>query len=119
MKFTIIKIYSNLQYSLRGLRLALSEHSFFLEILLGALFAITFYLSDGFYDGNLLAVIISYPLLLSFELLNTAIEMICDKLTLEYDEDIRTIKDLSSSAVFLLVILNFFTMANYFLKFIN
>lgn len=38
-------------------------------------------------------------LLLAVELLNTAIEKLCDRVTLERDEQIRRVKDMGSAAV--------------------
>lgn len=38
-------------------------------------------------------------LVVGFEMMNTAVENICDKITLEYDEKIKKIKDISAGAV--------------------
>ena len=45
-----------------------------------------------------------YFLLLAFELVNTAIEELCNKITLEIDADIKKIKDISSASVFIILI---------------
>jgi len=40
---------------------------------------------------------------LAFELLNTAIEKLSDKITKNFDEDIKKIKDISSASVFVIL----------------
>ena len=46
-----------------------------------------------------------YFLLLAFELLNTAIEKLSDKISKNFDPDIKKIKDISSASVFIILIL--------------
>lgn len=46
-----------------------------------------------------LAVIICISAVIAAEMINTAIERVCDLITEEYDERIRLIKDLSAGAV--------------------
>ena len=46
-----------------------------------------------------LAVILCIGLVLSAEIMNTAVEKLCDLYTDEYDERIRRIKDLAAGAV--------------------
>ena len=50
-----------------------------------------------------LIIIIIYFLLLAFELVNTAIEKLSDKVTKNFDEDIKKIKDISSASVFVIL----------------
>jgi len=111
----IKKLMFNLINSINGLRLGLKENSFMLE-LIGGIILIPYVI---FSDINILfqlSIVIVYILLLAFELLNTSIEKICNKINKEFDEDIKAIKDLSSSAVFvvlfLLIILIFFSFFN-------
>lgn len=99
------KIYQNLQNSINGFHIGLKEHSFAVEFLLGVLLIPILLLTHS-HDLVFYLLIVSYFMLLSVELLNTAIERICNKITLEYDDDIKAVKDLSSAAVFILVILN-------------
>ena len=42
---------------------------------------------------------------LAFELLNTAIEKLSDKISKNFDADIKKIKDISSASVFIILIL--------------
>ena len=52
-----------------------------------------------------LIIIAIYFLLLAFELLNTAIEKLSDKISQGFDSDIKKIKDISSASVFIILIL--------------
>lgn len=99
------KLFKNLINSLSGIRYALADKSFFLECALG-IFLIPFILlhpnCNKFHKAAILAV---YLLLLAFELLNTSIEKLCNRINLQYDEDIKEIKDIASAAVFLMLII--------------
>tara|TARA_B100000965_G_scaffold301499_1_gene260066 strand:- start:66 stop:404 length:339 start_codon:yes stop_codon:yes gene_type:complete len=100
----IKKLFLNFINSINGIKEALKEHSFIYE-LVGGLFLIPYiYFSD---IDNLFKIIILsiYFLLLSFELLNTAIEKLSDKISKDFDSDIKKIKDLSSASVFLILII--------------
>ena len=103
----IKKSISNLKNSINGLKLALSESSFVAELVGGLILIIYLFLSDLNLMYKLLIIVI-YILLLAFELLNTAIERLSNKINLEFDEDIKSIKDISSSAVFLVLIILIF-----------
>ena len=98
-------MYKKIQYALNGLRVGLTDQSFVLEIVVGIIMipplSFYFHAQPIFY-----ALLASYCILLVVELLNTAIEMICNKLTLEHDEQIKAIKDVASAAVFIMIALN-------------
>ena len=100
----INKLYKNLINSINGLKIALREHSFFLEIILG-IFVIPYVLIIEISIKLKLLIISVYFLLLAFELLNTSIEKLCDKITKNYDSDIKIIKDLASASVFVILLL--------------
>jgi len=98
------KILKNFLNSLNGLKVSLKEHSFILEIIGG--FVLIPYLIIS--EINIFFKIIIgtiYFLLLAFELLNTSIEKLSDKISKEYDPDIKKIKDISSASVFIVLIL--------------
>ena len=100
----IKKLYSNLINSLNGLKIVSKENSFILEIVLGFFLIPYIFLSN--IDLNYKIVLsVLYFLLLAFEIMNTAIEKLCDKVTTDIDPDIKKIKDLSSAAVFLVLTL--------------
>ena len=89
---------------MNGLKVALNENSFILE-LIGGIFLLPylFFLDASFLLKMLILTV--YFLLLAFEILNTSIEKLSDKITKEIDEDIRKIKDLASAAVFVVLII--------------
>ena len=99
----IKKLYKNFLNSLNGLKVAFKENSFRLEILLG-LFLVPYILISN--NELILKIILSilYLLLLAFEIMNTSIEKLCDKITKDLDDDIKKIKDLSSASVFAVLI---------------
>ena len=98
------KLYKNLINSLNGLKIVFKENSFILELVLGVFLIPYIFLSNIELTFKIVLSII-YFLLLAFEILNTAIEKLCDKITTNIDNDIKIIKDLSSAAVFLILVL--------------
>lgn len=100
----IKKLFLNLLNSINGFRIALSESSFVLEILLGIII-IPYVLLANINILSKLFIISTYLLLLSFEIFNTAIEKLCDKITKKIDPDIKKIKDLSSASVFVILLI--------------
>ncbi len=89
--------------SVSGLKVALQEFSFILELLVGIiLLPLIIYLDRP----NIIKVVVlfTYLLILVLELINTSIEKLCDRVTTSYDEQIRDIKDVSSAAVFVVVV---------------
>ena len=99
----IKKLFLNLINSINGLKEVLKEHSFKIELFLGLpiIYYIILYPINKNYK---LLIITIYLLLLAFEILNTAIEKLCDKITKKHDKDIKIIKDLASSSVFIVLI---------------
>ncbi len=114
----IKKLYSNLINSLNGLKIVSKENSFILEIVLGFFLIPYIFLSN--IDLNYKIVLsVLYFLLLAFEIMNTAIEKLCDKVTTDINPEIKKIKDLSSAAVFvvLLILIITFLATFWLLKF--
>ncbi len=97
------KFIINLFNSINGLKLALKEHSFVAEVLGGIIFIPYVLFSDLTLLFKLILMTV-YFLLLAFELVNTAIEELCNKITPEIDADIKKIKDISSASVFIILI---------------
>ena len=107
--YIIKKLYANLVYSLHGLKVCCGEIAFRLELVYGLiLLGLIFKLNIS--QTHTLILIIEYTLLLAFELINTAVEKTCNRITLEYDLQVRYAKDLASAAVFLMVLLNIATI---------
>jgi diacylglycerol kinase (ATP) len=103
--YIIKKLYANLGYSIHGLKVCCGEIAFRLELIYGLIIlGLIFKLNTS--QTHTLILIIEYTLLLAFELVNTAVEKTCDRITLEYDLQVRYAKDLASAAVFLMVLLN-------------
>ena len=98
----IKKFYLNLISSINGLKLTLTQYTFIAEIL-GGFILIPYLIIADLNNIFKLIIIIIYFLLLAFELLNTAIEKLSDKVTKNFDEDIKKIKDISSASVFVIL----------------
>lgn len=81
-----------------GLLFSLRHRSVMIQFLLG-LCIVTAGLLLKFTPEEWLAVIILIGLVISAEIFNTCIEMICDKICPDYDETIGKIKDLSAAGV--------------------
>ena len=98
----IKKLYGNLINSLNGLKIVIKENSFILELIGGIFLILYLFITD---ISNLFKILILsvYFLLLAFEIFNTSIEKLCDKITKETDKDIKIIKDLSSASVFVVL----------------
>ena len=100
----IKKIYNNLINSLNGLKIVSKENSFILEIILG-FFLIPYIFLSSIDIEYKISLSVLYFLLLAFEIMNTALEKLCDRITTDLDSEIKKIKDLSSAAVFIVLIL--------------
>ena len=98
------KLYFNLINSLNGLKIVFKENSFILELVLGIFIIPYIFLSNIDFNYKIILSVL-YFLLLAFEIMNTAIEKLCDKVTIDIDPEIKKIKDLSSAAVFLVLTL--------------
>lgn len=100
----INKIFFNFLNSINGIREGLKEYSFILEII-GGIFLIPFLVIINSDIYIKILIILTYLLLLAFELINTAIEKLSDKINKDFDLDIKSIKDMSSAAVFIILII--------------
>ena len=100
----IKRLYNNLLNSLNGFKIVFKENSFILELILGIFLIPYIFLSNIDFTHKVILFVL-YFLLLAFEILNTSIEKLCDKITKEHDLDIKNIKDLSSAAVFLILLI--------------
>ena len=106
---TLKKLFSNLINSVNGLKIAFKEHSFVIEII-GGIALIPFLIIVDIEIIYKILIISAYFILLAFELINTAIEKLSNKITRDYDIEIKEIKDLSSSAVFVILLLLFIVL---------
>ena len=97
------KLFFNLKNSINGLNVACKENSFILELILG-LFLIPYLVFIDIEILFKLIIFVTYVTLLALEIINSAIEILCNKITRQYDADIKKIKDLGSAAVFIILI---------------
>ena len=100
----IKKLFLNFLNSINGIKAVLKESSFVLEIILGIVL-IPFVLFTEMSVLIKLFIVSTYLLLLAFEIVNTAIEKLCDKITEEIDDDVKKIKDLASASVFVILVI--------------
>lgn len=101
---SVQKLAANLRNSLNGLVACWGEHSFRLELytlLLGL--GVVAWLERPFWMGAL--AVASVLLVMMVEALNTAIERLCDRITVKQDPQIKVVKDVASAGVFLSVLI--------------
>ena len=110
----IKKLYVNLINSLNGLKIVIKENSFILE-LIGGIFLILYLFNTDISTLFKLLILSVYFVLLAFEIFNTSIEKLCDKITKETDKDIKIIKDLSSASVFVVLFILIILIMSTFL----
>lgn len=104
----MLNLRRNLRNSLAGLRVALSDKSFRAQLVLGVVFIPLILTSAKADYVTKLAAVGTYAVLIGFELINTAIERLCDRVTKAHDELIRDVKDMASGAVFIILLLFIF-----------
>jgi diacylglycerol kinase (ATP) len=86
-------------YAGRGVAFALKERNFRFHICAAAFVT---YFAARFYElskGEWAAVWLTFALVMSAELVNTALERLCDRVTAEKDELIKQCKDIAAGAV--------------------
>lgn len=95
----IRKVAKGFGYALNGFRIALrQEHNFQIQVV-GAMFVFG---ASFFFNISALefaVIMLTAGFIMSIELLNTALEELCDKHTKEHDPHIGKIKDLAAAAV--------------------
>ena len=96
------KFFLNLVNSINGLKISFKEHSFIAEII-GGLILIPYLIIINLENSFKLIIISTYFLLLAFEIINTSIEKLSDKISKDFDTDIKKIKDISSASVFVVL----------------
>lgn len=102
------KLITNTINSYNGLRVCLKEHSFRLECYLLTLGCLVV----PFINQVLwlkVAGICTILLTMVAEALNTGLEILCDRITLETDVQIKQVKDVGSAAVFLALLIAIIT----------
>lgn len=95
-----------MEYSLHGFIFAFkNEQAFRCELLMGFILFPLLMISDLAVSSKVLLLCLFF-LLLIVELINSAVEVLCDRISLEFDIRIKGIKDMGSAAVFLSLLIN-------------
>jgi len=90
-------------YSLSGMKFLLRERAFLQEIMLGAVLCVLLFFSQNTWS-EILYIFSSYCLVLITESLNTCIETVVNRISLEKNPLSKKAKDIGSAAVFLALI---------------
>ena len=85
-------------YAITGVGIAFREELSFKLQIIGALMAISLGVFLKISRGDFIIVFLLITLVLVIEVINTALEELCDKFTLEHDPHIGKIKDLGAAA---------------------
>jgi diacylglycerol kinase (ATP) len=99
------RIFKACEYSLRGLYWAIRSEAAFRQelVVLAAAFPAACLIAPDLWGRVIMIGAILFVMIV--ELLNTAIEKLCDRITRAYDDEIRRVKDISSAAVGLSIVL--------------
>jgi len=103
-KFSVRKRITSFIYAFNGLRIvALVEHNFRIHMLAAALVVLAGF-CFSISHNEWIAIILIIVLVLSLEIMNSAIERLADVVSPERNEKIKEIKDMSAGAVLLAAI---------------
>lgn len=98
-----VRLYKSCVHSFSGLKFLLRNEKAFQQELV--LFIVTIFMAVFYGLNNILIMVFVAILILVVESLNTAIESVCDEITLSYNQNVKIAKDVSSFAVMLLILL--------------
>ncbi len=101
MKREIRKLRESFQHAFRGLFLCICEERNFRIHMIAALYVTIFALLGGASAEQGVIFFLCFGLTMSAELMNTAIERLCDRQTTCYDSFVRNAKDIAAAAVFI------------------
>lgn len=116
----IIKKGNAFKYAFNGLKVAFSfESNLFIHFIIAFICILAaFYFNFSALEWTTLLLIIGF--VIACELINTAVELICDYMTTSYNVKIKAIKDISAAAVLFTSIIAFICGIVLFLpKFIS
>ena len=100
-KFSFINRIKSFKYALNGIRLMLKgEHNFLVQLSI-AILTITFAFVLKLSTAEFLWIIVAIGLVLSAEMINSAIEKLADYIQPEHDKKVGNIKDIAAGAVLL------------------
>lgn len=101
MNHEIRRLRQSFQYAWQGFRACVRTERSFRIHLTAAVYVSVFALLGGLDVVKYAVLCLCFALMMAAELLNTAIERLCDKQAAGYDEQIRQAKDIAAAAVFL------------------
>lgn len=97
-KYTNYQAHKSVYYALSGIRVAfLREFNLILQLMIGI-----FTSGMSLYFGHWLfafANLVMMGVVISLEMMNTAFETLCDLVNIEFDQRIKTIKDIAAASV--------------------
>lgn len=100
MKKNIRKLHESFQHALRGLGLCVRSERNFRVHMVAAFFVALFAFMGQASMADYAALSICFGLTMGAELMNTAIERLCDKQASGYDGIVRNAKDIAAAGVF-------------------
>ena len=104
MKKNIRKLSESFLHAFRGLRLCIHDERNFRVHMTAAFYVILFGVFGGVSMTEAAILCICFGLTMGAELLNTAIERLCDKQASGYDVMVRNAKDIAAAGVFVAAI---------------
>ena len=99
-----MRLIKSIGYAINGLKICLKEPNFKIHIGL-AILAVTLGFVFHISDMEWMVVIICIGLLLGFEILNTAMEQMCNSIYPGFNPFVKIIKDVSAAAVLIVAIM--------------
>jgi diacylglycerol kinase len=95
----VYKWWPNLRYAIEGMKIAWRNEPHFRSHVLASVFliALSFFLNIAALEFAI--IVLSCGFVIAVEVLNTALEELCDKHTKDHDPHIARIKDLAAAAV--------------------
>jgi len=107
-------LYKSFVFAFSGIQSMLAERNFRIHLVLAFLAVILgLYLGLTFIEWSI--IVLTIAVILAAEAFNSAIENICDRITMEHDISIGKIKDISAAAVLLLAMASLFIAALIFI----
>lgn len=97
------KLLNAFLYSLYGIKFLLKERAFVQELVVGAFLCVLLFFSQNTL-GEILYIFSSYCLVLITESLNTGIETVVNRISLEKNSLSKKAKDIGSAAVFITLV---------------
>ena len=115
-KFKNQSIFIAAKNGINGFSVLINDYSARREVILIFVSAIIFLLNTNTYT---LIIFILALVLLSIESLNSAIERICDLISIKKNSEIKKIKDLGATAVFIIICSIIFVVIGYLFSLLN